>query len=83
MGIWNSKCRIIVNIASISGNGNNLLNKSSYELRNRIADLDKGRLSIHSLFSNNNYIDSTAFSFDYFANKKQNFILIKTTLFLF
>jgi len=64
----------IVNIASISGNGNNLLNKSSYELRDRIADLDKGRLSIHSLFSNNNYIDSTAFSFDYFANKKQNFI---------
>ncbi len=64
----------IVNIASISGNGNNLLNKSSYELRDRIADLDKGRLSIHSLFSNNNYIDSTAFSFDYYANKKQNFI---------
>ena len=64
----------IVNIASISGNGNNILNKSSYELRDRIADLDKGRLSIHSLFSNNNYIDSTAFSFDYFANKKQNFI---------
>ena len=63
----------IVNIGSISSNIK-LADKASPEFKDKIADLDRGRLSIHSLFRNNNYIDSIAFSFDYFANKKQNFI---------
>ncbi len=64
----------IINSKSIAGSNRDILNKSSYELKDKITALDNGRLSIHSIFNNNNYIDSVALSFDYFTNQKQNFI---------